>query len=219
MRKTLIVAVVICVFCALAAYAFDPSELNKVTFKNNTGEQIQMIFLSPGDSQEWGPDIVGSDYHISNGNSVTYYVHYPNSSFKFDIMATDKKNNTYEIYNYTLKDSTQPTIVFNKSNRTSTVPDFHYVNVTVTNDLDNEIYYLFVSPSDSDAWGADMLDTETTLSAGDTYSFDIPVSSKVTYNLMAVDENNDEYTFDITLDTNKTKVKVSVEPSDLNSGN
>ena len=217
MRRSAILIIGIAVLCASASYAFDPDELNKITFKNATGAQIQMIFLSPSDSQEWGPDIVGADYHISDGNSVSYYVHYPDASFSFDIMATDANDNTYEIYDYQIKDSKSPTVTFAKKNKTSTTPDFDYVTVTVTNATDYEVDYLFVSPEDSEAWGADLLDSEDTLASGDSYSFVVPVESKVTYNVMAVDEDNDTYKFDVTLDPNKSKLKVSIEDSDLDT--
>jgi hypothetical protein len=47
------------------------------------------------------------------------------------------------------------------------------------------IQYLFFSPSDSDAWGVDLLDEETTVADRDFHSFVLAgVTDKVKYNLM-----------------------------------
>ncbi len=104
MRKMLLTAVVLAAVSAASAFAFDPSELNKITFQNATGTKIEMIFLSPGDSKYWGPDIVGADYFIKDGASIGYYVHYPEKTFKFDIMATDDQGNKFEVRDFTMTD-------------------------------------------------------------------------------------------------------------------
>ena len=63
MRSRIVaVAAALVLACAASAFAFNPDELNKITFQNTTGTKIEMIFLSPGDSEYWGPDIIGADY-------------------------------------------------------------------------------------------------------------------------------------------------------------
>jgi hypothetical protein len=77
--------------------------------------------------------------------------------------------------------------------------------------------YLFISPSDSDAWGVDLLNSESTLAPGDMHSIVIPIGKdKVTYNLMASDENDNEYVFDLAIDPSKGKeFHATIEPADL----
>ena len=216
MRKVFVV-LLFAVLCASAAFAFDPDELNKITFQNSTGGKIEMIFLSPGDSEYWGPDIVGADYFLKDGQSLGYYVHYPESSFKFDIMATDDKGNRFELRDLTLTDGKEQTVTITKKSLDQSAPDFRLITVHVRNSTGQELQYLFISPNDSDAWGADLLDENTTLADGDTHSIVVPVGkAKVKYNLMAVDENDDEYTFDVTLDPKKgDEFDVSVDAADL----
>ena len=216
MRKIL-VAFILAAACATAAFAFNPDELNKITFQNSTGGKIEMIFLSPGDSDFWGPDIVGADYFLEDGGTLGYYVHYPESTFTFDIMATDDKGNRFELRDLTLTDGKEQTVTLTKKSLDKTAPDFNLVTVHVLNSTGKEVQYLFISPNDSDAWGADLLDENTTLADGKTHSIVIPVGKgKVKYNLMAVDENNAEYTFDVTIDPRKgDEFDVSVETSDL----
>jgi len=216
-RKAFLVAIVLAVLGASAAFAFDPDTLNKVTFENTTGTKIDMIFLSPGDSDHWGPDIIGADYIMKDNSSLGYYVDYPNSSFKFDILAIDDKGNKFEIYDYTMTDGRAATIKLTKKSLNGTAPDFTLKTLEVTNKTGYEIDYLFISAEDTDAWGADLLDEETTLADGDSHSVVIPIGKdKVKYYVMAVDEDDDEYQFSVTLDPSRSSaVNVAVEPGDM----
>ena len=53
MRKMVLAAFLFAAVSAASVFAFDPDELNKITFVNDTGTKIEMIFLSPGDSKYW----------------------------------------------------------------------------------------------------------------------------------------------------------------------
>jgi hypothetical protein len=218
MGKKLIVSIAFLV-CGAFAYAdtFDPSELNKITFKNSTSKKIMEIFLSPSDSDEWGPDIIGADYHLGVGDQISYYVHYPESSCDFDILAIDEAENAFEVYNFTITDGKAATVNFTSKNLRTQKDEFDYITLTINNETDYEIDYLFISPSDSDAWGVDYMDASDTLSSGDSYAVVIPhTGSKVKYNFMAVDEDNDVYKFDLTVDPKKGSTQsVAIENSDL----
>ncbi len=220
MRKIVVAAAVIALVSAAAAFAFNPDELNKITFDNATGTKIEMIFLSPGDSNFWGPDIVGADYYLKDGASLGFFVHYPEKTFKFDIMATDDQGNKFEVRDFTLTDGKEAKVKLTSKNVNKEAPDFTLATVHIDNNTGHEIQYLFVSPNDSDAWGVDLLDEETTVADGDTHSFVLPVGKdKVKYNLMAVDENNDEYKFNMTIDpTTKKEFTWSIDPEDLDKG-
>jgi len=217
MRKVMSLAFLFAALAAASAFAFDPSELNKITFENSTGTKIETIFLSPSDSEYWGPDIVGADYVVKDGGSLGYYIHYPEKTFKFDIMATDEAGHMFEVYNYVLTDGKESTITFTQKNLNNKAPEFTFATLKVTNNTDHELQYLFISPEDSNAWGVDLLDEQSTLPAGDTHNIVIPIGNdKVTYNLMAADENNDEYVFDLTIDPAKGKdFTASIDAEDL----
>jgi hypothetical protein len=218
MRKIIAVFVLFLVGAAfVCADTFDSSELNKVTFKNSTSKKIMEIFLSPSDSEYWGPDIIGAEYHLGVGDSIDYFVHYPTASFEFDILAIDENGNAFEIYNFKITDGREAQIVFTSKNMRSEKPDFDYVTLTIDNETDYEMEYLFISPSDSDAWGVDYLDTSSTIASGDSYAVIIPMSSgKVKFNIMSVDEDSDIYQFNLTVDPAKGEDQsVSIEASDL----
>lgn len=221
MRRIALAALVFAAVSAAAVFAFNPDELNKITFQNATGTKIEMIFLSPGDSKFWGPDIIGADYFLKDGASLGYYVHYPDKSFKFDIMATDDQGNLFEIRDFALTDGKEASVKLTRKSLNKEAPDFTLATVHIENATGHELQYLFVSPSDSDAWGVDLLDEETTVADGDEHVFVLAVGKdKAKYNLMAVDENDDEYKFNITIDpTAKKEFTWSIEPSDLDNSN
>ncbi|HET6450038.1 MAG TPA: hypothetical protein VFI08_01965 [Spirochaetia bacterium] len=219
-RRIVGISLALTLVCASAVFAFDPDELNKITFENSTGTKIEMLFLSPGDSQYWGPEIIGADYFLKDGGSIGFYVHYPDKSFKFDIMATDDKGNKFEVRDFVLTDGREATVKLTKKNLNQQAPDFTLATVHIENNTGHELQYLFVSPNDSDAWGVDLLDENTTVADGDQHSFVLPVGKdKTKYNLMAVDENNDTYKFNMTIDPRtKKEFTWSVDPSDKDTG-
>jgi len=221
MRKILLAAVVFAAVSAAAVFAFNPDELNKITFQNTTGGKIEMIFLSPGDSELWGPDIIGADYFLKDGATLGYYVHYPDKSFKFDIMATDDNGNKFEVRDFVMTDGKETSVKITRKTLNSTAPAFTLATVHIENNTGHELQYLFVSPSDSDAWGVDLLDEQTTVADGDSHSFVLAVGKdKVKYNLMAVDENDDEYQFNMTIDPKaKKEFTWSIDPTDLQKNN
>ena len=217
MRKIMLAAVVFAAVSVAAVFAFSPVELNKITFQNTTGGKIEMIFLSPGDSQFWGPDIIGADYFLKNGATLGYYVHYPDKSFKFDIMATDENGNKFEVRDFEMTDGKEASVNLTPRSLNTTAPDFTLATVHIENNTGHELQYLFVSPSDSNAWGVDLLDEETTVADGDEHSFVLAVGKeRVKYNLMAVDENDDVYKFNLTIDPKaKKEFTWSIDPTDL----
>jgi hypothetical protein len=216
MKKRLLWVFLMLAFCATAALAFDPSDLNKITFKNSTSGKITAIYLSPSDSEQWGPDILGADYVLTKGSSIGYMVHFPGSSFSFDILAINDKQAALELDNSVLKDGKETVITFTDKNMRKDAPDFDFVTMTIGNETGYDVHYLFVSPADSDAWGVDLLDEDTILSEGDEFSVNIPVEGTTKYNVMAADEDYDVYDFDISINPKKgADQSFTIEADDL----
>jgi hypothetical protein len=217
MRRTVIGVLVCLAIAGQAAFAFDVSELNEVTFVNSTTVAIKGIFFSPGDSNEWGPDIMGSERSLAPKAQLSFFVHYPESTAKFDIMAVDDKDRAFIIYDYAFMDGKAETIQFRAKDMAKSLPDVTFVELTLENSLDVDVYYLFCSPADSAAWGADVLDEESVLSSGDSKTLLVPVAGEsVDYNVMAVDENDNVYKFDVSMDPNESDTfRAAIEASDL----
>ena len=71
MKRILLVLFVVVLFTSPAwADTFDPDWLNLITFTNSTGRTIEFIFLSPGDSEYWGPEILGSERVLPDDESI-----------------------------------------------------------------------------------------------------------------------------------------------------
>ena len=70
--KTRVMILVLFVACLFSAYAFDEDYLNLITFDNMTGQTIEFIFLSPGDSEYWGAEILGSERVLEDDDSLGF---------------------------------------------------------------------------------------------------------------------------------------------------
>ncbi len=198
-------------------FAFDPGKLNKISFENGTGTKIDLIFVTPADSKFWGPDLIGADYYLNVGETISYYVYYPDPSFGFDMKGTDDNRNSCDIRDFEVIDGKEVRVTLKSESFVTPAPDTTLATVHIENRTGHEILYLFVSPPDSKAWGVDLLDEETTVADGRSHSFVLSVGrERLVYNLMGVDENNDEYRFDIAIDANAKKTYTwAIEPRDL----
>ncbi len=71
--------------------------------------------------------------------------------------------------------------------------EFH--TLTVTNNLSDAVYYLYLAPADADDWGEDRLGEEI-LETGADITIQASASSETIYNLMAEDEMEKTYRID-----------------------
>lgn len=197
--------------------ALNPDELNSITFYNNSGFDIWYLFFSPGDSNEWGADILGTTRTLDYGQEVVFYLHYPERCNTFDFMAIDEDGDSYFIWDYQLCDGKPAAIEITLDHYDPNgSANFNFTDVTLRNDTPYEIYFLFFSPSDSEMWGVDMLDAQSTLKPNDELSLAVPVSkSVVSYGVLAVDQNTDDYMFRVELSSSQSTYTWPIEMSDL----
>ncbi len=198
-------------------FAFDPGWLNNIVFYNGTSTDIEYIFLSPGDSDYWGPEILNSERILESRSDLGFYIYYPDDCNDFDILAINSNGEALSIYDYTICDGTEETIAFSKKDMSEESPDFNFITLEVDNKIQTEIYYMFISPADSNMYGVDLLDEETTILPGDYLRLLVPLGDDaVDYDVMAVDENNDTYSFTLTLDPSTgSEQNVAVEMGDM----
>lgn len=212
-RAGVVLAVVL---AAPLAFALDPDELNQITFENKTGDEIQYLFLSPGDSEYWGTDVLGATRTLGDDKEVSFFIHYPNKCNNFDIYASTANGRAYLLYDYEICDGKESKVRFTRRNLDAEAPKFTYTTVNVRNGTDYEIRYLFFSPADSDMWGVDQLDTSTTLSPDEALSVLLPQSKQaVRYDVQAIDEDEDTYSFVVEIDPARSEHTYVIEPGDL----
>jgi hypothetical protein len=193
---------------------FDANWLNFVTLSNQTHDTIEFVFLSPGDSDFWGPEILGAERVLGADESTGYYLYYPNECDLFDIMAINSDDRTISIYNYEICDDQEEFLQFMSEDLTDQPADMEMVTVNFRNDV-APIHYLFISPEDSEMWGIDYLGEVMTFDSDETVSFLFPVSSNPTnYDLMAVDEDGEVYRFSFEIDSDSDGVIFAIELTD-----
>ncbi len=215
MKKILIILLML--IMPVLIFAFDPSWLNNIVFFNGTSNDIEYIFLSPGDSEYWGPEILNSERVLESRSDLGFYIFYPDECNDFDILAIDSNGDSLTIFDYTICDGVEETIAFSKRDMSEEEPYFEYVTLDIYNDIETEIYYIFVSPADSNMYGVDLLDEVTTILPGDYLSLLIPIGEgDVDYDVMAVDEYNDTYSFSYTISLDYgTEQEVLIEMGDM----
>ena len=209
-------AIVLALFIAGFAFGIETSDLNRVTFKNDTGYDILYLFFSPGDSDLWGADILGTTRTLDDGEIISFYIYYPDAANEFDFLAIDVDGDAYLIWDYTISDKREEQIVITLADLANDGWDLDLAEVNLTNDTGYEIWYLFFSPGDSRMWGVDMLDDETILYDGDVLSLYVPVTDELArFDFLGKDEDDDEYEFYEELSNDDYEYDFVIEFSDI----
>jgi hypothetical protein len=212
MKKILLV--VFCIFLTFNIFGQISEELNSITIKNGTDYEFYYIFFSPGDTDYWGPDILGSSRTVSPGEEVEFFVHYPNEENEFDILVVDEDGDSYSFYGYSVSDGESVYLEVTMADYDEESVEMDFVTAEFVNELDYDIWYFFFSPADSEYFGVDLLDSTTVLEAGDSFEFLIPANSEaVTFDFYGFDEDEDQYSFQI--DVEDSDFSVAIEPGDM----
>ncbi len=171
MKKS-IVFILISLLCFCGVYA---QYVEGVTIENHTGTEIWYIYMSPSSSDSWEEDVLGEDGILYDDESkdVSFYDEYCYYQY-WDILVEDADENEFyweEIdlwkHNIISLDSTENGIELNFD--TTNTLDF-----IVYNETDEDIYYMYASPTDSDYWEEDILGEYDVLAAGDSYHVSFP---------------------------------------------
>ncbi|MCS7179233.1 MAG: hypothetical protein RML46_09120 [Anaerolineae bacterium] len=151
-------------------WTLDPLQRAPVLVVNRSSREICYLYISPSDSETWGPDWMGKDTTIPAGSTRTFQV--PLGTY--DLRVDDCDHNPM---------STQSGVNVGANGITWTLEDVEAASLTLVNQLDIPICYVLISPSDSTEWGNDWLGGET-VPPGGSYTFRLPAG---TYNLSARD--------------------------------
>lgn len=183
----------------LGLFAFEPGSLNQVTFVNRTGYEMQYIFFSPSDSDFWGADILGAERVLGDREELRFFVSYPEECASFDFLAIDEDLDSYSSMGFELCDGTPRTFVidFEYFEGDVGVPEFS--SVQLWNTLDEDIYFLFVSPADSEMWGVDILDSQSIFAPGESVDVLVLLGGAGRFDIMAVDASMESYRFQVEL--------------------
>jgi hypothetical protein len=176
-------------YSALALFAQNTSDFQKkslavspvLTVVNDTGYTFYYLYISPAESDSWGKDVLG-DQVLYDGQSFRYALPYNGI---WDILAKDRDEDTY----------TRRLMITADTTLALTLDDLESLSVspmlTVVNDTGYTFYYLYVSPSDSDSWGKDVLEGQV-LYDGQSFRYALPYNG--TWDILAEDSDEDTYT-------------------------
>lgn len=168
-----------------------------INVTNSTGYTIYYLYLSHEDSDTWEEDALGSEV-LSDGDSFRVDLNdYPSSIF--NVRAQDEDGDTYTVYSIDV--ATQDLTLTLAQMDDATDDDFSGY-IEVTNRTGYDIYYLYVSHSDSDSWGEDALGNDI-LRDGDSFRVDLDGYPSSYFDVKAEDEDEDTYTkfeIDVSID-------------------
>ena len=199
-----------------AVFGVDPANLNRLTIANDTGFDILYLFVSPGDSDLWGADILGTTRTLDDGEELTFFVHYPDRSNDFDVLAIDVDGDAYLIEDYTVTDGTPASLGIGFDTYQGSYDLDQFGQVDLINDTGYDMWYIFFSPGDSQMWGIDMLGGTAILETGETLSLFVQVSSDADqYDFLGVDEDEDLYSFSVELSDARDRFEYLIEITDL----
>ena len=154
-----------------------------IEITNESGQDIWYVFLSPSKADDWGDDWL-DDVIIREGETHTIY---GITEGIYDVKATDEDNEQIEVFwSVDLNED----LTWHVSGLAS---------LNVTNDTDETIGYLYISPSDGDSWGDDWLG-EDVIPAGESYT--VSGISHDVYDVKAKDMDDEfiEAVYSLTLD-------------------
>ncbi len=198
--KKVLLCILISLLCYCGVYA---QYIEGVTIENQTGTELWYIYMSPSSSDYWEEDVLGEDGILYDDESieVSFYDEYCYYQY-WDIMVEDAYENQLSWeeldlwkYNSISLDLTENGIEINLD--TTYTPDF-----TVYNDTDEDIYYMYAAPNDSDYWEEDILGDDLLL-AGDSYHVTLSgYTGVLSWDFMVEDYwENEFYWEDIDLNT------------------
>ncbi|MFW5742930.1 MAG: hypothetical protein ACOC2D_06595 [Spirochaetota bacterium] len=211
-----LIASILLAVVATSAAAIDPANLNRITFVNKTGYDIVYLFFSPGDSDYWGADLLGTTRTLDDGEKVGFYIHHPDATNAFDFLAIDEDGDAYIIWDYEITDGDSAVIEVTLEDLEGGYDLPALATVDLINDTGYDIWFAFFSPGDSRVWGIDMLDDETILEPDETLSLLVPVTDTATrYDFHGVDVDEDAYEFWVELSDAQSEYTYAIEFSDL----
>ncbi len=139
---------------------------------NDSGVDVWYVYLSPSKSDDWGEDWLGDDI-IRDGE--TYVIEgIPEGTY--DAKAEDENGEAVEIVWEADVEGRMTWVITGMA------------SLDVTNESDDTIAYLYISPSDSTSWGEDWLG-EDVIEAGANY--EVTGIPRGTYNIKATDPDDD----------------------------
>ena len=195
--------------------ASPPGLLHEVTVENRTGFDLHFLYFSPGDSDLWGPDILGSRGVLSRGEAARFFVSLPDAGESFDLLAMGRARNAYELRDLRVPGGGRSRIVLRFDHFSGVGPSFVHARLQLRNLVPEAIRYAFFSPRDSGVWGVDLLGRRRVLATGAILEFLVPVARfRTGYDVLAVGASGRWYQFGVEVSRSRDFYRWAIEPTD-----
>lgn len=189
---------------------------NELIFHNDTGGTIRYIFIAPRESEHWGTDVLGSGSVLLDGDSLSFYVHYPKICERFDIIVIGETDNDFARINQLICNGSPASIRLSEDTLGEGAPDFHLVEFVFDNYTGCDIHYLFVTPADSGILGVDQLGASTLLRPELSVGLFVPTEQEpVRFDVVAVDESVNVYSFDVSVDPVLGNARIAIDSTSI----
>ena len=102
-----------------ASTAAQDAAAQDFTLVNETGVEIDKVFISPGDKDDWEEDILGKDT-LPSGQSVNIKFHREETAAEWDLKVEDKQGNSIEWENLNLLKVSKLTLHYDAETKKAT---------------------------------------------------------------------------------------------------
>lgn len=164
----------------LGLSALSSQELNRVTFLNETGRNVDHVFFRSEDSSFWGVDILGQR-GFPYGTMLGFFVHYYGDKVRGEFMVFDDLGRAYHIKNFMFSEEKPNVVEISVRDRLPYQDMFDCVRVYVTNTTNRLVSYLFMAPEKSAHWGIDILHESASLESGASVMYLVPAVNENRY--------------------------------------
>lgn len=160
-------------------------EIATLNISNATEYPFLMLFVSPADTDYFGPDLLGDEDVLEPGETREITVHADDDCFDYDVLAIDADG--FPLYSIleVCSGAEEDIRLGADGILEEDVPLERFMRVDVTNTREEAITSLYASAVDSRYLGADLLSDTGELEPDDTRSFYLADSEAVSYNILA----------------------------------
>jgi hypothetical protein len=177
---------------------------------NDTGVEIYALYISAAGEDSWEEDVLETDT-LADGESVDLDLGEGSGAHLWDLRIEDEDEGYLEWSEMDLAGVTQVVL---KLKGGKAKAEFVYrpdLDFELVNDTGIEIYALFLSPSQDDDWGEDVLETDT-LADGDSIEVEFSSDTKAhLWDLRIEDEDGDYLVWEELNLTQMSAITLSIE--------
>jgi len=168
-----------------------------INIVNKTGYIVYYVYLSPVSSDTWGSDKLGSGILPNNGSFEVDSLPLNDSSL-YDIRLVDKDGDSYTKTSVRLQSNQNIEFTINdidSDTSSSNTAGNDLPSLRITNRTGYTIYFVYVSSSESNRWGDDVMGDDV-LNNGQSVNVRLPValSTRNKYDIRLKDSDGDTYT-------------------------